>query len=144
MFSWMWLCLYCTSVDYTCRRWWQQPDKLCGEPPHPACNHHCPRGPQHPLLWQHDRSVTQQTTCCLRYQDISQLYITNKIFVSLTGKLIHSMVAHLNAVSSLAVDPNGLYLLSGSKSWILASHSRKPKQIVIRGRFKNCQFKETK
>ena len=25
------------------------------------------------------------------------------------------MVAHLDAVTSLAVDPNGLYLLSGSK-----------------------------
>lgn len=31
-----------------------------------------------------------------------------------TGQLIHSMVAHLDAVTSLAVDPNGLYLLSGS------------------------------
>lgn len=31
-----------------------------------------------------------------------------------TGKMIHSMVAHLDAVTSLAVDPNGLYLLSGS------------------------------
>lgn len=31
-----------------------------------------------------------------------------------TGKLTHSMVAHLDAVTSLAVDPNGLYLLSGS------------------------------
>lgn len=31
-----------------------------------------------------------------------------------TGKLVHSMVAHLDAVTSLAVDPNGLYLLSGS------------------------------
>ena len=31
------------------------------------------------------------------------------------GKLIHSMVAHLDSVTSLAVDPNGLYLLSGSK-----------------------------
>ncbi|TRY83870.1 hypothetical protein DNTS_030096 [Danionella cerebrum] len=30
------------------------------------------------------------------------------------GKLIHSMVAHLDAVTSLAVDPNGLYLMSGS------------------------------
>ena len=34
------------------------------------------------------------------------------------GKMIHSMVAHLDAVTSLAVDPNGLYLLSGSKSCI--------------------------
>lgn len=32
-----------------------------------------------------------------------------------TGEAIHSMVAHLDAVTSLAVDPNGLYLLSGSK-----------------------------
>ncbi|KAK2145167.1 hypothetical protein LSH36_697g00020 [Paralvinella palmiformis] len=31
-----------------------------------------------------------------------------------TGKVVHSMVAHLEAVTSLAVDPNGLYLLSGS------------------------------
>lgn len=31
-----------------------------------------------------------------------------------TGQLIHSMVAHLDAVTSLAVDPKGLYLLSGS------------------------------
>lgn len=32
------------------------------------------------------------------------------------GKMIHSMVAHLDAVTSLAVDPNGIYLMSGSKS----------------------------
>ena len=32
--------------------------------------------------------------------------------------MIHSMVAHLDAVTSLAVDPNGLYLLSGSKFYI--------------------------
>lgn len=31
------------------------------------------------------------------------------------GKLIHAMVAHLDAVTSLAVDPNGIYLMSGSK-----------------------------
>lgn len=31
-----------------------------------------------------------------------------------TGSLIHSMVAHLDAVTSLAVDAHGLYLLSGS------------------------------
>lgn len=29
--------------------------------------------------------------------------------------MLHSMVAHLDAVTSLAVDPNGLYLMSGSK-----------------------------
>uniref|UniRef100_A0AAX7SPI6 Striatin n=1 Tax=Astatotilapia calliptera TaxID=8154 RepID=A0AAX7SPI6_ASTCA len=31
-----------------------------------------------------------------------------------TSHLIHAMVAHLDAVTSLAVDPNGLYLMSGS------------------------------
>lgn len=31
-----------------------------------------------------------------------------------TGSLIHSMVAHLDAVTSLAIDAHGLYLLSGS------------------------------
>ena len=35
------------------------------------------------------------------------------------GKMIHSMVAHLDAVTSLAIDPNGLYLLSGSKYIVL-------------------------
>ncbi|XP_013780584.1 striatin-3-like [Limulus polyphemus] len=37
-----------------------------------------------------------------------------RFFDNTTGKLIHSMVAHLDAVTSLAIDPNGLYLLSGS------------------------------
>ncbi|XP_014206120.1 striatin-4 isoform X2 [Copidosoma floridanum] len=31
-----------------------------------------------------------------------------------SASLVHAMVAHLDAVTSLAVDPNGLYLLSGS------------------------------
>jgi hypothetical protein len=31
------------------------------------------------------------------------------------GKVVHSMVAHLDAITSLALDPSGLYLLSGSK-----------------------------
>ncbi|PIO72489.1 WD domain, G-beta repeat protein [Teladorsagia circumcincta] len=30
------------------------------------------------------------------------------------GKLTHSAVAHVEGISSLAIDPNGLYLLSGS------------------------------
>ena len=38
-----------------------------------------------------------------------------RFFDNNTGKMVHSMVAHLDAVTSLAVDPNGLYLLSGSK-----------------------------
>ncbi|XP_006006421.1 striatin-3 isoform X1 [Latimeria chalumnae] len=37
-----------------------------------------------------------------------------KFFDNKTGKSIHSMVAHLDAVTSLAVDPNGIYLMSGS------------------------------
>uniref|UniRef100_A0A8C4ZEU3 Striatin, calmodulin binding protein n=1 Tax=Gadus morhua TaxID=8049 RepID=A0A8C4ZEU3_GADMO len=37
-----------------------------------------------------------------------------QFFDNNTGKVIHSMLAHLDAVTCLAVDPNGLYLLSGS------------------------------
>uniref|UniRef100_A0A452R3N6 Striatin-3 n=1 Tax=Ursus americanus TaxID=9643 RepID=A0A452R3N6_URSAM len=37
-----------------------------------------------------------------------------KFFDNKTGKMVHSMVAHLDAVTSLAVDPNGIYLMSGS------------------------------
>ncbi|KAF6210878.1 hypothetical protein GE061_013989 [Apolygus lucorum] len=37
-----------------------------------------------------------------------------RFFDNNTGKMIHSMVAHLDAVTSLSVDPHGLYLLSGS------------------------------
>lgn len=32
-----------------------------------------------------------------------------------SGKCLHAMVAHLDEVTCLACDPNGLYLLSGSK-----------------------------
>ncbi|XP_029862676.1 striatin-4 [Aquila chrysaetos chrysaetos] len=31
-----------------------------------------------------------------------------------TGKVVHSMVAHLDAVTCLAIDPNGVFLMSGS------------------------------
>ncbi|KAM6973614.1 striatin-3 [Aplochiton taeniatus] len=37
-----------------------------------------------------------------------------KFFDNKSGKMIHAMVAHLDAVTSLAVDPNGIYLMSGS------------------------------
>jgi striatin 1/3/4 len=30
------------------------------------------------------------------------------------GKMIHGTVAHVEGISTLAIDPNGLYLLSGS------------------------------
>ena len=32
-----------------------------------------------------------------------------------TGKVVHSMTAHMDAVTGLTVDPHGLYLLSGSE-----------------------------
>jgi striatin 1/3/4 len=38
-----------------------------------------------------------------------------RFFDNTSGKMVHSMVAHLDAVTSLAIDPNGLYLLSGSE-----------------------------
>ncbi|XP_067140561.1 striatin-3-like isoform X2 [Centruroides vittatus] len=37
-----------------------------------------------------------------------------RFFDNNTGQMVHSMVAHLDAVTSLAIDPNGLYVLSGS------------------------------
>ncbi|KAK0409127.1 hypothetical protein QR680_004354 [Steinernema hermaphroditum] len=37
-----------------------------------------------------------------------------RYFDNTTGQLIHGTVAHVEAISSLAIDPNGLYLLSGS------------------------------
>uniref|UniRef100_A0A8C2AFI1 Striatin, calmodulin binding protein n=1 Tax=Cyprinus carpio TaxID=7962 RepID=A0A8C2AFI1_CYPCA len=49
------------------------------------------------------RNHSNMMICCSR--NISDYY---------QCKLIHSMVAHLDAVTSLAVDPNGLYLMSGS------------------------------
>ncbi|OZC04869.1 hypothetical protein X798_08171 [Onchocerca flexuosa] len=37
-----------------------------------------------------------------------------RYFDNNTGKMIHGTVAHVEAISCLAIDPNGLYLLSGS------------------------------
>ncbi len=37
-----------------------------------------------------------------------------RFFDNSTGKQTHVMVAHLDAVTSLSVDTNGLYLISGS------------------------------
>ncbi|VVC40792.1 Hypothetical protein CINCED_3A006521 [Cinara cedri] len=42
-----------------------------------------------------------------------------RFFDNNSGKMVHSMVAHLDAVTSLAVDPHGLYLLSGSKKQVI-------------------------
>jgi striatin 1/3/4 len=38
-----------------------------------------------------------------------------RFFDNRTGKQTHSMVAHLDAVTSLDVDGHGLYLISGSE-----------------------------
>lgn len=40
-------------------------------------------------------------------------------FCQTLGKCLHAMVAHLDEVTCLACDPNGLYLLSGSKSSLI-------------------------
>ncbi|TRZ06135.1 hypothetical protein HGM15179_020971, partial [Zosterops borbonicus] len=45
-----------------------------------------------------------------------------------TGQVVHSMVAHLDAVTCLALDPSGAFLLSGShdcslRLWHLAQHT---------------------
>lgn len=62
-----------------------------------------------------------------------------RFFDNNSGKMVHSMVAHLDAVTSLAVDPNGLYLLSGSKTFaiiniITAMHNLVVIQINILSR----------
>ena len=68
-------------------------------------------------------AVTAHEDRNIRFWDLSRLvefYQKNskilwKIFNFLfSGTLVHSMVAHLDAVTSVTIDPNGLYLLSGS------------------------------
>jgi striatin 1/3/4 len=41
-------------------------------------------------------------------------FFSEKIFFSFLGRMIHSMVAHLDSVTSLAIDPQQTCLLSGS------------------------------
>ena len=41
-----------------------------------------------------------------------------RFFDNKSGRQTHVMVAHLDAVTSLAIDTNGLYLISGSKKFI--------------------------
>lgn len=75
-----------------------------------------------------------------------------KFFDNNSGKLIHSMVAHLDAVTSLAVDPNGLYLMSGSKyhssaavrfwiCWFIYLFSSFKKLYLIFSRPNRCHVK---
>lgn len=51
----------------------------------------------------------------IRYFDNNTgwLFFTSKIS-KFIGKLIHGTFAHVESISTLAIDPNGLYLLSGS------------------------------
>ena len=38
-----------------------------------------------------------------------------RIYDSTSGKIKHEMIAHMDSVTGLAIDPNGLYLLSASE-----------------------------
>ncbi|XP_061531373.1 striatin-3 isoform X1 [Phycodurus eques] len=69
-----------------------------GEGSRPGC-HHIYKVASHPTL-----PVT-----ITAHEDRNIKFFDNK-----SGKVIHTMVAHLDAVTSLAVDPNGIYLMSGS------------------------------
>ncbi|KAG8126246.1 hypothetical protein E2320_021395 [Naja naja] len=48
------------------------------------------------------------------HEDRHIKFLTINGLINPVSKMIHSMVAHLDAVTSLAVDPNGIYLMSGS------------------------------
>ena len=58
-------------------------------------------------------AVTAHEDKYLRFFDLS------------SGAVTHSMVAHGDAVTGIAIDPNGLYLLSSSKLCILFSCTKK-------------------
>ncbi|XP_076442406.1 striatin-3-like isoform X1 [Babylonia areolata] len=66
-----------------------------------------------------DASGSNQINCLLSHPTMPITITAHedrhiRFFDNTSGKLIHAMVAHLDSVTSLAVDPNGLYLLSGS------------------------------
>ncbi|KAL8610961.1 hypothetical protein ACOMHN_042577 [Nucella lapillus] len=68
---------------------------------------------------QCDTSGSNQINCIINHPTMPVTITAHedrhiRFFDNNTGKLIHAMVAHLDSVTSLAVDPNGLYLLSGS------------------------------
>ena len=63
-------------------------------------------------------AVTAHEDHHIRFWDLSRYYyskrpthVTKNIS---SGLMVHQMVAHNDAVTTIAVDPNGLYLLSGS------------------------------
>lgn len=53
-----------------------------------------------------------------------------RFFDSTSGQAIDTMVAHLDSVTSLAIDPNGLYLLSGSHDCSIRLWSMETKTCV--------------
>ncbi|XP_071963535.1 striatin-3-like isoform X2 [Antedon mediterranea] len=66
-----------------------------------------------------DTDGTTQINCAISHPTLPITITAHedrhiRFFDNNTGKMEHSMVAHLDAVTSLAIDPNGLYLLSGS------------------------------
>ena len=54
-----------------------------------------------------------------------------RFFDNKSGQETHSMMAHLDSVTSLAVDANGLYLISGSKFFLLYHHQQEGKAIFF-------------
>uniref|UniRef100_A0A8C1HJU9 Striatin 4 n=1 Tax=Cyprinus carpio carpio TaxID=630221 RepID=A0A8C1HJU9_CYPCA len=60
-------------------------------------------------LINHVVSHPSQPISITAHENRTIRYLDNK-----TGKVIHSMVAHLDAVTCLATDPKGTYLISGS------------------------------
>uniref|UniRef100_A0A1X7V5I9 Uncharacterized protein n=1 Tax=Amphimedon queenslandica TaxID=400682 RepID=A0A1X7V5I9_AMPQE len=51
-------------------------------------------------------------------------------FDSKSGQVTHSMTAHMDAVTGLAIDPHGLYILSGSHDGSLRFWSMETKTCV--------------
>jgi len=52
-------------------------------------------------------------------RDLLNMCLTVYCLFHTPGKMIHAMVAHLDAVTCLAIDPSGLYILSGSKYFFI-------------------------
>uniref|UniRef100_A0A8C7E380 Striatin N-terminal domain-containing protein n=1 Tax=Naja naja TaxID=35670 RepID=A0A8C7E380_NAJNA len=74
-------------------------------------SNHINRVVSHPTL---PVTITAHEDRHIKFLTINGLYSSYILCTLILGKMIHSMVAHLDAVTSLAVDPNGIYLMSGS------------------------------
>ncbi|XP_028920810.1 striatin-4 [Ornithorhynchus anatinus] len=67
------------------------------------------RGASGPTHINHVVSHPSQAVTITAHDDRGIRFLDNR-----TGQCIHSMVAHLDAVTCLAADPNGVFLMSGS------------------------------